>query len=92
MVPIIVIALLENHIKTVYSLLLVCMATDFLDGLVARHFKQGTKLGAFLDPMADKLLLTSIFMTLTILTVLGTPARRNQSKHNSVLEWKMQNK
>ncbi len=67
MVPIIVIALLENHIKTVYSLLLVCMATDFLDGLVARHFKQGTKLGAFLDPMADKLLLTSIFMTLTYL-------------------------
>src|SRR5690606_34445744 len=43
--------------------------TDMLDGWVAR--RQGTtRLGAFLDPMADKLLLTSSFVTLTYLKAL----------------------
>lgn len=67
MVPMIVIGLLEGYRATVYTLLAICMATDFLDGLVARRRGEHTKLGAFLDPMADKLLLTSLFMTLAFL-------------------------
>jgi phosphatidylglycerophosphate synthase len=39
--------------------------TDLLDGLIARVFKQRTALGAFLDPAADKLLLTAAFLLLT---------------------------
>ena len=35
--------------------------TDALDGFIARVFKQKTALGAYLDPIADKLLLTSSF-------------------------------
>jgi len=39
--------------------------TDLFDGLVARVFKQRTALGAFLDPAADKLLVTAAFVLLT---------------------------
>src|SRR6266581_4358425 len=44
--------------------------TDLLDGWAARHWKDESSLGAFLDPMADKLLLTSSFVTLTYLKAL----------------------
>lgn len=44
--------------------------TDSLDGLIARVRNQRTKLGTYLDPMADKLLLTASFMTLGILKVI----------------------
>src|SRR6059058_1043709 len=44
--------------------------TDLLDGYVARHRGSQSRLGAFLDPMADKLLLMSSFVTLTWLKVL----------------------
>ena len=40
--------------------------TDALDGVLARWWSQRTTLGAFLDPMADKLLLTSTFIVLTV--------------------------
>jgi cardiolipin synthase len=40
--------------------------TDGLDGLIARVTNQRTDLGAFLDPMADKLLLVSAFVVLTL--------------------------
>jgi len=40
--------------------------TDALDGLIARVLRQKTALGSFLDPVADKLLLTAAFVTLTI--------------------------
>ena len=41
--------------------------TDALDGLLARVLQQKTALGAFLDPMADKLLILSAFITLVVL-------------------------
>ena len=40
--------------------------TDMLDGLIARRAGQKTTLGAWLDPMADKLLLLSMFVMLTL--------------------------
>ncbi len=54
-----------------WALLVFCLAslTDLLDGFIART--QGpTRLGAFLDPVADKLLLTSAFVTLTYLKLI----------------------
>src|SRR5882724_1970194 len=44
--------------------------TDLLDGWIARRQRSQSRLGAFLDPMADKLLLTASFVTLTYLKVL----------------------
>ena len=40
--------------------------TDALDGLIARRAGQRTSLGAWLDPMADKLLLVTTFIVLTL--------------------------
>ena len=47
--------------------LIVAGVTDILDGVIARMANQRTQLGAYLDPLADKLLLTSAFVTLAIL-------------------------
>src|SRR6266550_2736628 len=44
--------------------------TDLLDGYIARRRGSQSRLGAFLDPMADKLLLTASFVTLTYLKAL----------------------
>jgi len=44
--------------------------TDLLDGWIARRQGSQSRLGAFLDPVADKLLLTASFVTLTYLRVL----------------------
>jgi cardiolipin synthase len=38
--------------------------TDGLDGLIARSFRQKTALGAYLDPIADKLLLVTSFVVI----------------------------
>ena len=50
---------------------IVAGVTDALDGLMARRMGQRTTLGAWLDPMADKLLLVSTFIVLTM--PLGLP-------------------
>ncbi|HEY7250537.1 MAG TPA: CDP-diacylglycerol--glycerol-3-phosphate 3-phosphatidyltransferase [Methylomirabilota bacterium] len=54
------------------ALLVFCLAslTDMLDGYIARVQGCQTRLGAFLDPLADKLLLTCGFVTLTWLKVI----------------------
>jgi cardiolipin synthase (CMP-forming) len=51
-----------------YALVVFCVAavTDALDGLIARLANQRTPLGVYLDPLADKVLLTSAFVTLSI--------------------------
>ena len=46
------------------ALFLVAGATDGLDGFLAKHFGWRTQLGGLLDPAADKLLLSSVFLTL----------------------------
>jgi cardiolipin synthase len=60
-------ALLSKH-RFTYALYLFILAaiTDSLDGTVARWSGMRTELGAFLDPFADKLLLLSSFVVLTI--------------------------
>ena len=47
----------------------VAAATDAFDGLLARGLGQPTTLGAWLDPMADKLLITTMFVMLTVLAI-----------------------
>ena len=55
-----------------WAVVVFCAAslTDLLDGYVARTRGTQTRLGAFLDPVADKLLMTSAFITLTYLKVI----------------------
>ncbi len=65
-VPCFVLLLIYGHPKSATVLFLIAAFTDGLDGLLARKLRQKTVLGSFLDPMADKLLLTAAFVTLTI--------------------------
>lgn len=65
-VPCFVILLIYGYPKAATIVFLLAGITDGLDGLLARALKQKTVLGSFLDPMADKILLTAAFVTLTI--------------------------
>jgi cardiolipin synthase (CMP-forming) len=65
-VPCFIILLVYDHPKSATILFLIAAVTDGLDGLLARKLQQKTVLGSFLDPMADKILLTAAFVTLTI--------------------------
>jgi cardiolipin synthase (CMP-forming) len=65
-VPCFVLLLIYDHPKSATILFVLAGITDGLDGLLARKLGQKTVLGSFLDPMADKLLLTAAFITLTI--------------------------
>ena len=49
-----------------FFIFLVAIATDAIDGAIARNFHKQTELGTFLDPFADKLLLLSGFLGITI--------------------------
>jgi cardiolipin synthase len=65
-VPCFVLLLIYGHPKSATVLFLIAAFTDGLDGLLARKLQQKTVLGSFLDPMADKLLLTAAFVTLSV--------------------------
>ena len=62
-VPCFVLLLIYGHPVAATVLFLLAAVTDGLDGLIARKLQQKTVLGSFLDPMADKLLLTAAFIT-----------------------------
>jgi cardiolipin synthase len=63
-VPFIVIDLVAGHYKWALALFVLAGFSDGLDGLLARTLKQQTVLGQYLDPIADKLLLSTMFMVL----------------------------
>ncbi len=65
LVPFLLMAVLDGHWRTAFALLAVAGISDALDGLLARVLRQRTTLGMYLDPVADKLLLSSLFLTLT---------------------------
>lgn len=62
--PFLVSAILENRFELSFYLFLVAGLTDALDGTLARLLKQRTILGSYLDPVADKLLLSTLFLVL----------------------------
>ena len=62
--PFLVAAILQNRFVLGFILFVVCGLTDALDGLLARVLKQRTALGQYLDPIADKLLLSTLFLVL----------------------------
>lgn len=66
MIPLFVIALLNQEPGKALAIFAIAGLTDLLDGFLARVFDQGSVLGAYLDPIADKLLLTTAYIMLTI--------------------------
>jgi cardiolipin synthase (CMP-forming) len=65
--PFIIIKLVEGHYFWALSLFVFAGLSDGLDGLLARTLKQQTTLGQYLDPIADKLLLSTVFLVLSIM-------------------------
>ena len=63
--PLLVILVLSRELRWALAVFVVAGVTDLLDGLIARLGHQQTTLGAMLDPVADKVLLTSAFVALT---------------------------
>jgi cardiolipin synthase (CMP-forming) len=66
LIPAFVILLLYGYRGWALIIFLTAGLTDLLDGLIARATGQKTTLGAWLDPMADKLLLVTMFVMLTL--------------------------
>ena len=64
LVPGVVLALLTGNMGWALAGFLVAGISDGIDGFIARQFNQRTELGAYMDPMADKLLLVSVFVVL----------------------------
>jgi len=62
MLPFILIAMIYRRHDVALGLFLVAVITDVIDGIIARRLNQQTMLGEYLDPIADKLLLTSAFI------------------------------
>lgn len=70
--PVFVIYLMNDHLNSALIVFVICTASDGVDGMVARLFNQKSKLGAYLDPLADKLLLVTAFLLLAALGHLPT--------------------
>lgn len=66
LVPVIVLLILYGQLRWALAAFLLAGFTDLMDGLIARRFNQMSELGALLDPIADKLLLVSAFLVLTL--------------------------
>ena len=70
LVPVIVILLIQGLYLKALIVFIVAALSDGLDGFLARILHQQTELGAYLDPIADKALLASSFVTLSVLHVI----------------------
>ena len=70
LVPVFVIFLIQDEYYNALIVFVIAGLTDALDGAMARLLNAQTKLGAYLDPIADKLLLSTSFVTLAILGII----------------------
>jgi cardiolipin synthase len=68
--PFLIATVLEAHYALSFGLFVVAGLTDALDGALARVLKQRSQLGQYLDPVADKLLLSTLFLALTHLGLI----------------------
>ncbi|WP_246272965.1 CDP-alcohol phosphatidyltransferase family protein [Oricola thermophila] len=62
-IPFIVWAMLNGAWTTAFVLFALAGASDGIDGFIARHWKQHSRLGSYLDPLADKALTIAVFST-----------------------------
>ena len=73
LIPVFAIMLVYHREGWALIVFTVAGVSDGIDGFVARRFKQESELGTIMDPIADKLLMTTAFVMLTLSSVVGTP-------------------
>lgn len=66
LVPLIVSLMLGRDYELAFALFVVAGLSDAIDGYIANRFNMRTELGAYLDPIADKALLVSVYVTLGV--------------------------
>ncbi len=64
-IPFLVIEITDGQYPVAFGFFLLAGVSDGMDGLLARWLRQHTRLGEYLDPIADKLMLSTLFVTLT---------------------------
>jgi cardiolipin synthase (CMP-forming) len=64
-IPFVVNAIMDGHYGIALTLFVLAGVSDGLDGVLARSLGQRTKLGEYLDPIADKLLISTLFLVLS---------------------------
>ncbi len=69
-VPAVLYCLLHGEMRLAFYIFLFAGFSDAVDGIIARRFNQRTELGAWLDPIADKLLMVSVFVILAWLDII----------------------
>jgi cardiolipin synthase len=70
LIPVFVILIINRYFGWAAVTFAIAGITDGIDGLIARLTHQRTELGAYLDPIADKLLLSSAFIALAVTNIL----------------------
>ena len=70
LVPVLVWAIIAGEMRLAFLLFLAAGISDAVDGFLAKRFGMATELGAYLDPLADKVLIVSIYVALGITGVL----------------------
>jgi cardiolipin synthase len=70
LIPLFVILIINKSFGWALAIFAIAGITDGVDGLIARITRQRTELGAYLDPIADKLLLSAGFVTLAIIELV----------------------
>jgi cardiolipin synthase len=70
LVPIVVWAIISGEMLLAFSLFLIAGISDAVDGFLAKRFHMESELGAYLDPLADKALIVSIYVSLGIARAL----------------------
>ncbi len=70
LIPLLVIFLIGGEPRFAFLVFVAAGISDGLDGFVARFFGQKTRLGAYLDPIADKLLLITSYITMAVINDL----------------------
>lgn len=74
LIPVFVIALYYQRFAWALTIFVAAGLTDGLDGMLARRFNQKSQLGTILDPIADKLLLVTSFVTLSLPSIITRAA------------------
>ena len=65
-VPLVIMAIAQGHWDWAFFLFVLAGVSDAVDGWLAKSFNMASELGAYLDPIADKALLVSIYVTLAV--------------------------
>lgn len=97
LVPVVFWLLVSGRVQAAFFAFVVAGISDGIDGFLAKRYGWTTELGAYLDPLADKLLLVSIFVAMGVMgelpswLVIGVVTRDIMIVAAVMLSWLMDN-